>query len=98
MIDKFSVQLSVFLVLNKGSVVALYNQYILSHFLLSCPCMHPRFWGEGAWGIRLKCTQRTNNVRVELADAVDAATTEVHAPHAESAVLGGTPTVRPRKV
>lgn len=94
MIDKSSVQLSVFLVLNKGSVVALYNQYILSHFLLSCPCMHPRFWGEGAWGVRLKCAERTNNERVALVVADDA-TTEVHAPNAVGAALGGTPMVRP---
>lgn len=95
MIDKSSVQLSVFLVLNKGSIVALYNQYILSHFLLSCPCMHPRFWGEGAWGIKLKCAERTNNERVELAVVGDAATTEEHAPNVAGAELGGTPMVRP---
>ena len=71
MIDKFGVQLSVFLVLNKGSIVALYNQYILSHFLLSCPCMHPRFWGEGAWGVKLKCAEWTNNERVVLVADVD---------------------------
>ena len=95
MIDKSSVQLSVFLVLNKGSVVALYNQYILSHFLLSCPCMHPRFWGEGAWGIKLKCAEWTNNTRAVLVVVVDAATTEVHDPNVVGAVLGGTPMVRP---
>ena len=95
MIDKSSVQLSVFLVLNKGSVVALYNQYILSHFLLSCPCMHPRFWGEGAWGIKLKCAERTNNERVALAAVADVATTESHVPNAVGVVLGGTPMVRP---
>lgn len=95
MIDKFSVQLSVFLVLNKGSVVALYNQYILSHFLLSCPCMHPRFWGEGAWGIKLKCAEWTNNERVGLVAVVDVAITEVHDPNVVAVVLGGTPIVRP---
>ena len=88
-------QLSVFLVLNKGSVVALYNQYILSHFLLSCPCMHPRFWGEGAWGIKLKCAEWTNNKRVELVADADDATTEEHEPNAVGAALGGTPMVRP---
>ena len=93
MIDKFSVQLTVFLVLNKGSVVALYNQYILFHFLLSCPCMHPRFWGEGAWGVKLKCAEWTNNKRVGLVDAVDAATTEAHDPNVAGAALGGTPMV-----
>lgn len=95
MIDKSSVQLSVFLVLNKGSVVALYNQYILSHFLLSCPCMHPRFWGEGAWGIKLKCAEWTNNKRAALDAAADAATTEVHEPNVAGVVLGGTPMVPP---
>ena len=95
MIDKFGLQLSVFLVLNKGSIVALYNQYILSHFLLSCPCMHPRFWGEGAWGVRLKCAEGSNNDRVALVDVVDVATTEVHAPNVVGVVLGGTPMVRP---
>ena len=95
MIDKFGVQLSVFLVLNKGSIVALYNQYILSHFLSGCPCMHPRFWGEGAWEVKLKCAEGSNNERVELAVAVDAATTEDHVPNAVGAVLGGTPMVRP---
>ena len=95
MIDKSSVQLSVFLVLNKGSVVALYNQYILSHFLLSCPCMHPRFWGEGAWVVKLKCAEWTNNKRVVLAAAADAATTEAHVPNAVGVVLGSTPMVRP---
>ena len=94
MIDKSSVQLSVFLVLNKGSVVALYNQYILSHFLLSCPCMHPRFWGEGAWGVKLKCAEWTNNERVRLGGVVDAATIEVHVPNVVGVVLGGTPMVR----
>ena len=96
MIDKFGVQLTVFLVLNKGSIVALYNQYILSHFLLSCPCMHPRFWGEGAWEVKLKCAERTNNERVALVVvADDDATTEVHVPNAAGVVLGGTPMVRP---
>ena len=95
MIDKFSVQLSVFLVLNKGSVVALYNQYILSHFLLSCPCMHPRFRGEGAWGVKLKCAEWTNNDRVVLDVVADVATAEVHAPNDDGVELGGTPTVRP---
>ena len=95
MIDKSSVQLSVFLVLNKGSVVALYNQYILSHFLLSCPCMHPRFWGEGAWVVKLKCAEWTNNKRLVLVVVADLATTEVHEPNDDGVVLGGTPMVRP---
>lgn len=98
MIDKFSVQLSVFLVLNKGSVAALYNQYILSHILLSCPCMHPRPKSEGAWGIKLECAERTNNARVVLVAVVDVATTEVHEPNEVGVALGGTPIARPRKV
>ena len=57
--------------------------------------MHPRFWGEGAWVVKLKCAEWTNNKRVELVAAAEVATTEDQAPNEVGAGLGGTPMVRP---